>query len=114
MTQMKFQENEVTAPATTDILLHIRLAHAPDATKDQAQAICRQALIDYAEAYELSVYRFDLQGKATTEIDDQRLIAAIEKNFTDQFLAAVSQRRQQKIVLELQKQMQRELSSNAG
>lgn len=114
MQELIFQANAETDPATTDIVLRIRLAHSPEATQDQAQAICRQALIDYAEVYGLAVYKFDLNGKPTTEIDDNRLIAAIEKNFTDQFLAAVKQRRQQKIAIEVQRQMQRELGSNAG
>lgn len=113
MQELIFQANAETDPATTDIVLRIKLAHSPDATEEQAQSICRQALIDYAEIYGLAIYRFDLNGKPTTEIDDDRLIAAIERNFTDQFLAIVKQRRQQKIAIEVQRQMQSDLSSNA-
>ena len=113
MNALNYQPNAEAEPATTDIVLRIRLAHAPDATEEQAQSICRQALIDYAEVYGLAIYKFDLNGKPTTEIDDDRLIATIERNFTDQFLAAVKQRRQQKIAIEVQRQMQSDLSSNA-
>lgn len=100
-----------TEPSSTDILIRIRLAHSPDITEFEARAICRDAMIAYAEQYGMDVGARDEAGHPTGEIDDARLIAAIERNFTDQFLAIVAQHRQQKMQHEIAARMKREMAA---